>query len=234
LSSICAKEIHFHTFWSFCLKFSLTQTKLYDLFTITNKVGWFVKLDPAEEIVALWLKQQGFFAMTGVRVGYRGKEIDFLAVDIKNDRRIHVEVHASVSPVGRLRPWGPAKYSKWPLADRVKCYYDNKFIGATKEGKKEPFNQFIEEKVLEKFNGNKNYEKWLVLAQLHQDDKREDIKLEFKKHGVKVFFLTEILKQIKLEGTAKDATGRFLQLLASQLTDEAKKALLGGIKGNKG
>lgn len=182
-------------------------------------------MDPAEEIVALWLKQQGFFIMTGVRVGYRGKEIDFLAVDIENDRRVHVEVHASVSPLGRLRPWGPAKYSKWPLADRVKYYYYDKFVGATKEGKKELLNRCIEEKVLEKFSG-KNYEKWLVLAQLHPGDKPEDIKLQFKKHGVEVFFLNEILEQIKLEGTAKDATGRFLQLLASQLTDEAKKALL--------
>jgi hypothetical protein len=102
------------------------------LFTVSNGIGWFAKLDPAEEIVALWLKLQGFFIMSGVRVGYRGKEIDFLAVDIKNDRRIHVEVHASVSPLGRLRPWGLAKYSKWPLTDRVKYYYYDKFIGATK------------------------------------------------------------------------------------------------------
>jgi len=79
---------------------------------------------------------------------------------------------------------------------------------------------------MEKFGG-KNYEKWLVLAQLHPEDEPEVIKLEFKKHGVEVFFLNEILEQIKLEGTAKDTIGRFLQLLASQLTDEAKKALLG-------
>jgi hypothetical protein len=203
------------------------------LCTIGNKVGWFVKLDPAEEIVALWLKLHGFFVMTEVMVGYRGKEIDFLAVDIKNDRRLHVEVHASVFPVGCLRPWGPAKYSKMSLADRVKGYYHNKFIGETKEGKMEPSNHCIEEKVLEKFNSNKNYEKWLVLAKL-KDDKPKDIRREFKKHGVKVVFLTEILREIKLEGTAKDATGRFLQLLASQLTKKAKKALLGEIKGNKG
>lgn len=106
----------------FPFKFFPTPTELYNLFAISNEIGWFAKLDPAEEIVALWLKQQGFFIMTGVRVGYRGKEIDFLAVDIENDRRVHVEVHASVSPLGRLRPWGPAKYSKWPLADRVKYY----------------------------------------------------------------------------------------------------------------
>jgi len=35
------------------------------------------------------------------------------------------------------------------------------------------------------------------------------------------------LEQIKIEGTAKDSTGRLLQLLASQLTDKARKAVLG-------
>ncbi|MEM3628537.1 MAG: hypothetical protein QXQ94_09490 [Candidatus Bathyarchaeia archaeon] len=93
-------------------------------------------MDPAEEIVNLWLNQQGFFVMCGVKVGYRGKEIDFLAVDIKNEKRIHVEVHASVSPLAPLRPWGSAKYGKLPIEDRVRyCYYD-KFVGATEEGTK--------------------------------------------------------------------------------------------------
>jgi hypothetical protein len=41
-----------------------------------------------------------------------------------------------------------------------------------------------------------------------------------------VFFLKGILEQIKLKGAARDPTGRFLQLLASQLTDKAKDALL--------
>jgi hypothetical protein len=27
-------------------------------------------VDPAEEIVNLWLKQQGFFVMNGVKIGY--------------------------------------------------------------------------------------------------------------------------------------------------------------------
>lgn len=70
-------------------------------------------MDPAEEIVSLWLKQRGFFIMNEVKVGYRGKEIDFLAFDPKDGRRVHVEVHASVRPLAPLRPWGPAKYGKW-------------------------------------------------------------------------------------------------------------------------
>jgi hypothetical protein len=182
-------------------------------------------VDPAEEIVNLWLKQQGFFVMNGVKIGYRGKEIDFLAVDVKNDKRIHVEVHASVSPLGPLRPWGPAKYGKLPIADRVRYYFYDKFVGATEEGTGRLLNRCVEKKALEKFDG-KNYEKWLVLAQLHSKDNPEEIRQEFKKHGVEVFFLKGILEQIKLKGAARDPTGRLLQLLASQLTDKAKDALL--------
>jgi hypothetical protein len=185
-----------------------------------------IRLDPAEEIVKLWLKCQGFFVIDGVEVGYRRKEIDFLAFDLKNDKRVHVEVHASVRPLAPLRPWGSAKYGKLPLADRVKYYYYNKFIGATEEGTGKLLNRCIEERILEKFDG-KNYEKWLVLAQLHPKDKPEEVKREFKKHGVDVFFLKEILEQIKFKGPTRDLTGRFLQLLASfELTDKAKKALL--------
>jgi len=183
-------------------------------------------MDPAEDIVNLWLKQQGFFVMQGVKVGYRGKEIDFLAVDIKNDKRVHVEVHASVHPLGPLRPWGPAKYGKLKIEDRVKFYYYDKFRGATEEGTGKLINNRIKEMVLEKFCG-KRYEKWLILAQPHHKDDPEKVRQEFKKHGVEVFFLKEILEQIKLEGTARDQTGRLLQLLASQLTNKAKKALLG-------
>ncbi|MEM2254972.1 MAG: hypothetical protein QXD73_05255 [Candidatus Bathyarchaeia archaeon] len=107
--------------------------------------------------------------MCGVKIGYRGKEIDFLAVDIKNEKRIHVEVHASVSPLAPLRLWGSAKYGKLPIEDRVRyCYYD-KFVGATEEGTSKLLNRRVEETALEKFDG-KNYEKWLVFAQLHPKD----------------------------------------------------------------
>lgn len=183
-------------------------------------------MDPAEEIVSLWLKQQGFFVMSEVDVGYRGKEIDFLAVDPRSGRRAHVEIHASVRPSGPLRPWGPLKYGKWPLKDRVRAYYYDKFIGAMKEGVEEPLNRCVERRASEVFGG-KEYERWLILAQLHPKDDPDAIRQEFKKYKVEVFFLKDILKQMKLERMAKDSIGRLLQLLASQLTEEAKDALLG-------
>jgi len=75
--------------------------------------------------------------------------------------------------------------------------------------------------------GSDNYEKWLVLAALHKLDSEEQLVKEFKKYNVKVFFLRDILKEIinEIKGTARDHTGRFIQLLASQLRNEAKENL---------
>jgi len=182
-------------------------------------------MDPAEEIVSLWLQQKGFFIMHGVKAGYGGKEIDFLGVDIKNDKKIHVEVHASVFPVGPLRPWSPARYGKMPINQRVRLYYTNKFIGPIKKETVQLINRCIEQTAT-RILGSKNYERRLVLGVLHQDDPENQLRNEFNKFNVKVFLLKEILKDIQIKGTAKDQIGRFIQLLAAQFTDEAKANLL--------
>lgn len=180
-------------------------------------------MDPAEEIVNIWLQQQNFFVKYGIKAG-RGKEIDFLAIDI-NNRRVHIEVHASVFPVGALRPWGPAKYGKLPLEERVKHYFNDKFVGATVEGTGELKNRCIQNTVA-KILGSKNYDRWLVLGVLHKNDPEDKLKQEFEKHNVKVYLIRDILRETKFKGTAKNHTGRFIQLLASQLTDDAKISLL--------
>jgi hypothetical protein len=183
-------------------------------------------LDPAEEIVHLWLQQQGFFTMHGIKVGYGGKEIDFLGINLTNNKRVHVEVHAAVFPIGPLRPWGPARYGKMPLSERVRLYYYTRFVGAVKKSTGELINRCVEE-TASRLLGTKNYERWLVLLHLHPLDPEEQLRSEFSKHGVKVFSLKDVLKNIRIEGAAKDQTGRFLQLLAATLTSEAKESLLG-------
>jgi hypothetical protein len=182
-------------------------------------------VDPAEEIVSLWLQNQGFFIMSDVKVGHRGKEIDFLAIHPSSNRKVHIEVHASVFPLGPLRPWGPVKYGKLPVAERVKHYYNDKFVGITQEGTGELRNQCIQEAATGKLL-NKTYERWLVLGRLHPKDSEEQIKHEFQKHGVTVYFLKEILRNINFLGAARDSIGRFIQLMASQLDDETRKCLL--------
>jgi len=182
-------------------------------------------MDPAEEIVNTWLQQQGFFTRNHVKVGYSGKEIDFLAVDPRRDKRVHVEVHAAVIPLGLFRPWGPVEYSKLPISERVRLYYEDKFIGVVSKKDKHLKNECIKQKASEIFDG-KNYEKWLVLGVLHEKEDKQELVKEFTKYHVKIFFIEGLLKEICFEGTAKDSTGRFIQLLASQLTEEAKKSLL--------
>jgi len=163
--------------------------------------------------------------MNGVGVGYRGKEIDFLAIKPSVGMKVHVEVHVSVRPLGPLRPWGPARYGKMPVERRVKSYYEDKFVGATKEETGKLLNECVRETAENKL-GSRDYEKWLVLGALHPSDTEDQLRSEFRKHGVKVFFIKEILKQIALKGASRQPTGRFLQLMASQLTDEAKANLL--------
>jgi len=65
-----------------------------------------------------------------------------------------------------------------------------------------------------------------VLGVLHKKDSEQELRNEFKKYGVKVLLIKDILTQILFKGTAKDSTGRFLQLLAAHLTEESKNTLL--------
>jgi len=172
-------------------------------------------MDPAEEIVALWLKQSGFFAMPSVDVCYKGKQIDFLAVDPRTRKAVQVEVHASVRPLGPFRAWGPAKYGNPPLEQRVRDYYHHKFVGATKPGAADPVNRCIEAKAAELL-GTSKYRRWLVVGSLHPKDDAEQLKAELSKYGVEVFFLKDIVQQIlRSKRPAKDPTGRFIQLLFS-------------------
>lgn len=189
-------------------------------------------MDPAEEIVNIWLQQQGFFVMNHLKIGYSGKEADFLAVEPKQRMCVHVEVHVAVAPLGPFRPWGAAKYGKMPVEERVKLYHEDKFVGIVDKKELHLKNRCIEDKVREVF-GTGDYEKWLVLGVLHKADSRQKLENEFLKYKVKVFFIEDILKEIRFRGTAKDSTGRFLQLLAAQLTEESKKGLLDIDKGKR-
>jgi hypothetical protein len=180
-------------------------------------------MDPAEEIVELWLQNRGFFTRNGVMVGHKGLEIDFLAVDLATRRRLHVESTVSVNPFGPLRPWGAARYSSMPMQERVNLYYQKKFVGLVNEKTHKLMNHAIEQKVKESFHGV-TYQKWLVLGQ--QTEGSEEIREEFRKHGVDVHYMDEVLKENRFTGTPKGDTPRFLQILARYMTEESKKSIL--------
>lgn len=180
-------------------------------------------MDPAEEIVELWLHSIGYFTRNGVMVGHKGLEIDFLAVDPARNKRLQVESTVSVNPFGPLRPWGPAKYSKLPFRERVRLYYQKKFVGLVAEKTRKLQNDAIERKVKEVFGG-KPYEKWLVLGQ--QEEGNERIRRAFRKYGVQVHYMDELLNEIRFTGTPKGDTARFLQILARYITEGSKRSLL--------
>lgn len=95
-------------------------------------------MDPAEEIVNAYLQSDGYFTITSTRVGQ--KELDILGIHPLRNHGLHAEVHVSLSPAGRLRPWGPLKFGELPLTWRVKALCNNKFIGTSSKETGEPIN----------------------------------------------------------------------------------------------
>lgn len=182
-------------------------------------------MDPAEELVGLWLQRQGFFVRYGIRVGWHTKEIDFLAINADASEKVHVEVHASVKPLGPFRAYGPVRYGRKPLRVRVRDYYNDKFVGPTDKKSRKLRNRKVEERV-QKILGTDVYEKRLVVGVLHKQDKLSDLKREFLKHGVEVFTIEEVLGELRFGGVSKDHIGRFVQLLASQMTSGVRKGLI--------
>jgi hypothetical protein len=180
-------------------------------------------VDPAERIVELWLQNQGYFTMNGVGVP-GGKEIDFLALNPNSNKRVHVEVQVAVNPVGNLRPWKDAEFSNMPLNQRVELYFQNKFEGRLHRKNRQLLDHSVKETATELF-GTREYERWLILGK--QNESPEEIRDEFRKHGVEVHYVDEVLSGTKLKGTPKGATARFLQVMARFLTDESRQSLLG-------
>ena len=58
----------------------------------------------AEELVEEWLNRQGYFTIRGIKLGVH--EIDLLAMKVAGDTVIcrHIEVQASIRPIGYLCP----------------------------------------------------------------------------------------------------------------------------------
>lgn len=57
-----------------------------------------------------------------------------------------------MKPLGKLRPWGPVEYSRLELKERVRLYYENKFVGAVDKKTKKLLNNCVETKVLDIFS----------------------------------------------------------------------------------
>lgn len=165
-------------------------------------------MDPAEEIVTCWLKQKGYFMMNEIRTG-NNKEIDILAMNPRTRHKLHVEVHVSIDPVGGLRAKSPAKFGGDPLPERIRGFCLKKFSG-------------VEDEVKEKF-GTDEYEKILIVGELHKTDPREEVEKELRKYCVKLVDMRVVLKEVleELENKKKkvymDDTRRYIQILSTFL-----------------
>ena len=186
-------------------------------------------MEPAEEIVTSWLNQKRYFTMNEIKVGYYNKEIDVLAINPVTGKKRHVEVHVSIRPAASLRAWSHIKHSKESLEQRIRCFCLSKFFGAVDEKTKElkkrkngTKNTCVEDKVKELLN-NDDYEKILVVGNLYQTDPEDELKKELAKHGVKLVFLGDILKDMiaKMDEVYMNNARRYLQIF-STLTDKEK------------
>jgi len=163
-------------------------------------------VDPAEELVRIWLEEKGYFTMANRRIK-GGKEIDLLAIKPDGDK-LWVEVHVPIKPLGRLR--GPrhkaARYSKLPLSERIKGIVECKF------------DQEKSEFVKKKLKGEPR--KMFVFGDTGGDDEKEVVE-EFKKHGIEAISFKKILAELEetlKKRTYMDPTRRYFQLLSKYLT----------------
>lgn len=176
-------------------------------------------MEPAEEIVTSWLKQNGYLAMNEVKVGYSNKEIDILAVNPRKRKKLHVEVHVSIRPLGGFRAWSPARFAGEALPTRIKYFCQNKFVGALDKETRKLKNRCVEEKVREIF-GSKKYGKMLVVGQLHKSDPEARFRKELKRHGVELVLMKDVLNEISEKMKEKkeiymDSALRYLQIQSS-------------------
>jgi|GEM_PF-5601000 len=85
-----------------------------------------ISMEPAEEITNAYLHSAGFFTLTNLKIGLH--EVDILAIHPHSLEARHIEVHVSLEPLGKIRPWNPLKYAKLPLAWRIKALCNRKFV----------------------------------------------------------------------------------------------------------
>ena len=140
--------------------------------------------EAAEEIVEAWLKQRGYFVMRNIRLR-KNKEIDFLAIRLREDRKevekkCHIEVQ--VSPYSRAigKPF-------WPPECWAEDYIKKKFD-----------DEDVREEVKRKLG--KNYERVLILGSYGQQkpNKAERMRLikEFEIRGIRVVKFEDVLKEV--------------------------------------
>lgn len=170
-------------------------------------------MNPAEEIINVWLNEKGFFTTSNIRVKW-GQEIDILAYHPLTGEKWHIEAHVSINPVGALRAHGRGikEVKGRPLRDRLKEIYDQKFIGR---------DNTLAEKAAELF-GTRDYKRIQVWGRLPSKHDRNTVRSESERLGVNVLFFDDIIKELGLMmkesgKTYPETTRKFVQLCSEFL-----------------
>ncbi len=133
----------------------------------------------AEELVEEWLNRNGFFTIRGIKVGVH--EIDLLAVGFEDGETIcrHIEVQASLRPVGYISGIPIKKSSFAVMSQGVEEWVNKKFRLAVKERLRN-----------ELYPGNWKFE--LVVHQVRHED---ELKL-IEEHGILIHRLDDIVLEL--------------------------------------
>jgi hypothetical protein len=157
--------------------------------------------------------------MSGVKVGVQNKEIDVLALNPQSHKKVHVEVHVSVRPLSALRAWSSAKYGSDPLPERIKWFYENKFIGRMDKETRQLKDRCIEEKA-ESIFGTSDYKRYLVVGTLHKNDPEEELRDSLTQLGVKLILMKDIIRELlDTSEVYQDDTRRFLQIISQYISE---------------
>lgn len=152
----------------------------------------------AEEIVAEWLNRQGYFTIRGIKLGVH--EIDLLAIRPNSSgfKCRHLEVQASIRPVsylsrvpkeiqektGRSATSAKRRTTKKELSRGVKEWVEKKYLLKKKDALRKRL-----------ASGQ-----WSFELVVHNVKHPEELDL-IRKEGIKVHFLSEIVRDLKAGGT---------------------------------
>ena len=176
----------------------------------------------AEEIVEEWLNREGYFTIRGIKLGVH--EIDILAIKLNGSEieARHIEVQASSNPVSYFCQLSKRLRKKTGRSPQ-----------STKLRSSEEINESVTEWLERKYYHKRKQElrqslypgKWefeLVIHKVKYDDEIEVI----KNKGIKVFYLSDVIKSISKSNSTiiQSAAGASLLELIN-FTDSKQKTL---------
>ncbi|VAV85451.1 hypothetical protein MNBD_DELTA01-1024 [hydrothermal vent metagenome] len=149
----------------------------------------------AEELVEEWLNRQGYFTISGIKLGV--DEIDLLAIKTSEDGTVkcrHIEVQASINPISYLTSVSKEMQKQGRKLNSAKKRTKEELLKSVEEWVEKKF--FKKRKVeLKKQLSPKEWTTELVINIVKHDEEIEAIRSK----GISVFYLKDIIRELKEE-----------------------------------